>query len=199
MESSLQNHRFRSEPRSTGNHSAVVMAAVAGAKDGDREALHFLYVRYSGEVQRYVRSFVGDAHEAEDITQGIFLKLMSSITRYEPREVPFSAWLLRVARNAALDHLRVRRAMPVEEVRGSDDEQGRIRHERGGALLEALDTLPDDQREVIVLRHVVGMTPGEIAGLLGRTESSVHGLHHRGRQCMQSALRRAGAAPLTHR
>ncbi len=90
------------------------MAAVDGAKRGDREALQFLYVRYSAEVQRYVRSVVDDPHEAEDITQGVFLKLMSAIGRYEPREVPFSAWLLRVARNAALDHLRSRRATPFE-------------------------------------------------------------------------------------
>jgi RNA polymerase sigma-70 factor, ECF subfamily len=197
MESTSQDQHHRSDGRSKNGGSTVVAAAVAGAKRGDREALQFLYVRYSDEVQRYVRSFVLDAHEAEDITQGIFLKLMSSIARYEPREVPFSAWLLRVARNAALDHLRVRRATPVEEVRCRDDEQGRIRHERGEALLQALDTLPSDQREVIVLRHVVGMSPSEIASTLGRTESSVHGLHHRGRQCMQSALRRAGAAPLT--
>ena len=172
------------------------MAAVAGAKRGDREALQFLYVRYADEVQRYVRSFVEDSHEAEDITQGVFLKLMSSIVRYEPREVPFSAWLLRVARNAALDHLRARRATPVEEVRRADDEQGRIRHERGNALLAALDHLPTDQREGIVLRHVVGLSPGEIAATLGRTESSVHGLHHRGRLELQTALRQAGVAPL---
>jgi RNA polymerase sigma-70 factor (ECF subfamily) len=176
--------------------SALVKDSIAKAKEGCRDALHFLYVRYAPEVQRSVRMLVKDEHEAEDITQTVFLKLMSSISRYEPREVPFSAWLVRVARNAALDHLRGRRATPVEEVRLADDEQGQIRRERGGALLEALDLLPDEQREVIVLRHVVGMTPGEIAETLGRTESSVHGLHHRGRLELQAALRRSGTTPV---
>ena len=81
------------------------------------EALHFLYVRYADDVLRFVRSLVQDHHEAEDITQNVFVKLIRVIKKYEPREVPFAAWILRVARNAALDHLRARRMVPVEDVR----------------------------------------------------------------------------------
>jgi RNA polymerase sigma-70 factor (ECF subfamily) len=62
-------------------------------------------------------------------------------------------------------------------------------------LRDALRSLPDEQREVVVLRHVVGLSPGEIAGRMGRTESSVHGLHHRGRGAMRAALLKVGAAP----
>ena len=58
-----------------------------------------------------------DEHEAEDVTQQIFAKLLTTIDRYEPRQVPFSAWILRVAHNAAIDHLRARRPVPLEEVR----------------------------------------------------------------------------------
>src|ERR1700761_5700600 len=121
-----------------GGDSRLVREAIARAKEGDRDALHFLYVRYAPEVQRLVRALIKDDHEAEDITQGVFLKLMSSIVRYEPREVPFSAWILRVARNAALDYLRARRATPVDELRLQDDERGRLRHERGSDLRQAL-------------------------------------------------------------
>jgi RNA polymerase sigma-70 factor, ECF subfamily len=176
--------------------STMVREAIAAAKTGDRDAIHFLYVRYSPEVLRYVRGLVKDDHEAEDITQGVFLKLMSSIRRYQPREVPFSAWILRVARNAALDYLRARRATPVETVRLNDDEGGRIRHERGNDLRQALELLPTEQRDVLILRHVVGLSPAEIATALGRTESSVHGLHHRGRNALQSSLRSLGAVPV---
>jgi RNA polymerase sigma-70 factor, ECF subfamily len=175
--------------------SALVKDAIARAKEGSNDALHFLYVRYAPEVQRSVRSLVKDGHEAEDITQGVFLKLMSSIVRYEPREVPFSAWIQRVARNAALDHLRVRRATPVDEVRLQDDERSRLRRERGNDLREALELLPAEQRDVLILRHIVGLSPAEIATTLGRTESSVHGLHHRGRHALQVSLRGLGAAP----
>jgi RNA polymerase sigma-70 factor (ECF subfamily) len=176
--------------------SAIVREAVLRAQQGDKEALHFLYVRYAPDVLRYVRSFVQDHHEAEDITQNVFMKLISVIGKYEPREVPFAAWILRVARNAALDHLRARRAIPCEDVRVEDDEHGRISHERGHDLRDALEQLPEEQRDVLVLRHIIGLSPIEIADVLGKTESSVHGLHHRGRLTLQSTLKSLGAAPV---
>ena len=160
------------------------------------EALHFLYVRYADDVLRYVRSLVQDHHEAEDITQNVFVKLIRVIRKYEPREVPFAAWILRVARNAALDHLRARRMTPVEDVRVPDNGHGQISHERGRDLREALEQLPEEQREVLVLRHIVRLSPIEIAGVLGKTESSVHGLHHRGRLTLRSTLVELGAAPV---
>jgi len=147
-------------------------------------------------VLGYVKSLVKDHHEAEDITQNVFVKLSTAIRKYEPREVPFAAWILRVARNAALDHLRARRALPCEEVRVRDHDQGRVGHERRTDLRQALEQLPGDQREVLILRHIVGLSPVEIADALGKTESSVHGLHHRGRLSLQSALRDLGAAPV---
>src|SRR6201999_1390609 len=104
--------------------SRLVQQAVSRAKQGDTEGIHFLYVRFSDDVLRYVNSFVRDRHEAEDITQNVFAKLMTAIGKYEERAVPFTAWIMRVARNAALDHLRARRAFPTEEVRVADGDGG---------------------------------------------------------------------------
>lgn len=175
--------------------SRLVQQAVRHAKEGDREAMHFLYVRYAPDLNRYVNSFVRDPHEAEDIVQNVFTKLITAIGKYEEQSAPFTAWILRVARNAALDHVRARRAIPTEEVRIADNGQSEVRLERGRDLRHALDELPDDQREVLVLRHVVGLSPVEIADTLGKSESSIHGLHHRGRRSLQLSLRRLGAAP----
>ena len=174
--------------------SRLVMAAVSKAQSGDMEAMHFLYVRYANDVLRYVRSFVQDHHEAEDITHDVFAKLIGAIRKYEQRNVPFTAWILRVARNAALDHLRARRSIPSEEVRSEDDGHSQVAFERGRDLRNALELLPEDQREVLVLRHVVGLSPPEIATTLGKTESSIHGLHHRGRRALQFTLQDLGAA-----
>ena len=176
--------------------SRLVLAAVSRAQKGDMEAIHFLYVRYADDVLRYVNSFVHDYHEAEDITQNVFAKLIHAIKKYEQRAVPFTAWILRVARNAALDHMRARRATPCEEIRLEDDGRSEVAAERGRDLRQALKRLPDDQREVLVLRHVVGLSPTEIANTLGKSESSVHGLHHRGRRTLKSALQDLGAAPV---
>jgi RNA polymerase sigma-70 factor, ECF subfamily len=175
----------------------LLLKAILRAKEGDRDALSFLYVRYADNIYGYVRSIVRDEHEAEDITQQLFSKLTFALSRYEPRSVPFAAWILRVARNLALDHIRAKRAIPCEEVRPVDSVADDFSFERSHALRDALDALPRDQRQVLILRHVVGMTPGEIARSLGKTEGSIHGLHHRGRRTLQRELSELGAGPVT--
>lgn len=186
-------------PKAARGTSQLTQQAVARAKAGDTEGLHYLYVRYADDVLRYVTSVVRDHHEAEDITQNVFAKLMKAIRKYEQREVPFDAWILRVARNAALDHLRAKRAIPTEEVRVADTGRAQTGIDRGRALREALEALPEDQREVLVLRHIVGLSPVEIAGTLDKTESSVHGLHHRGRRSLRANLAQLDAAPVVAR
>jgi RNA polymerase sigma-70 factor (ECF subfamily) len=175
----------------------AVAQAVVGAKQGDREALRFLYVHYADHVYGYVASIVRDDHEAEDVTQHVFAKLMTALPKYEPREVPFSAWIIRVARNVAVDHMRQRRAIPCEEVRELDTraEDHDSTRMRSFGLRDALATLPEEQRQVVVMRHLVGLTPGEIAHRLGRTEPSIHGLHHRGRGALRIALSEMECAP----
>ena len=170
--------------------------AIAAAKRGEWDAIHYLYVRYADDVFAYVRSIVRNHHDAEDITQGVFAKLMTAIQRYEERgAIPFAGWIMRVARNATLDHLRARRQIPVEEVRTTDPcDEGR-EFEQRQCLKEALAALPREQREVLVLRHVLGLSPPEIAEQLEKTESSVHGLHHRGRATLRAALIELEAGP----
>src|ERR1700756_3950843 len=147
-----------------------VRLAVARAKEGDRDALRFLYVVYAHNIYGYVRSIVHDDHEAEDVTQHVFAKLMTTLVKYDDRGVPFFAWLLRLARNVAIDHLRSNRLTPTEKVLDPDTSSG-IDMDRAETVRAALATLPEQQREVVFLRHVVGLTPGEIADRMGRTES----------------------------
>lgn len=176
--------------------SRLVSRAVSWAQLGDPEGLHFLYARFAPEVRRYVASIVGCHHEAEDITQNVFAKLMTAIQQYERRESPFAAWILRVARNAALDHLRARRAIPFRDVRVDDWGSSQATLDRGMLLRHAFRELPDDQREVLVLRHIIGLSPTEIADKLEKTESSVNGLHHRGRRKLKRILLELGASPV---
>jgi RNA polymerase sigma-70 factor (ECF subfamily) len=176
----------------------AVSRAVVAAKRGERDAIRYLYIRYADDVERYVRSIVRDGPDAEDVTQQVFAKLIRVIGKYEERTVPFSAWILRVARNAALDHLRSRRPIPCEEVR-LDDEDRESGHEHARSLRDALGALPEEQRRILVLRHIVGLSPTEIADRLGRSEGSVHGLHHRGRRTLRRELRSMQAAPAVSR
>ena len=90
------------------------------------EAIRFLYLRYKDNVYGYVLSIVREQHEAEDCTQQVFMKLISAIHKYEPRTVPFTAWILRVARNIAIDHLRQRRAVPTRGGLRADSPDRRV-------------------------------------------------------------------------
>jgi RNA polymerase sigma-70 factor (ECF subfamily) len=170
--------------------------AVARAKEGDQEALRFLYVSYSHNIFGYVRSIVRDDYEAEDVTQHVFAKLMTTIVKYDDRGVPFFAWLLRLARNVAIDHLRANRLVPTETLVDPDTSSG-ADMDRSETVRAALATLPDEQRQVVLLRHVIGLSPGEIADRMGRSEGSIHGLHHRGRRALQRELERLDSAPFT--
>ena len=188
--------RFDRGP-ATGDEASLLQRAIVAAKADDLDALRFLYVRFADDICRYVQSIVGERHAAEDVTQTLFSQLTTKMRNYEPREVPFKGWLFRVAHNAAVDHVRARRVIPFEEVRARDvrfDESG---IERGRSLRLALQRLSPEQREVMVLRHIAGLTPPEIADRLEKSESAVHGLHHRARHALKAALLELDAAPMT--
>jgi RNA polymerase sigma-70 factor (ECF subfamily) len=175
-----------------------VARAVARAKQGDRTAIRFLYLRYAGNVYGYARSIVRNDHDAEDVVQQVFTRMLTAIQNYEQRSVPFSAWLLRITHNMAIDYLR--RRSPIcddpENVVAAERPEFEAGHLRS-ALRDALAELPALQREIVVLRHLGGLSPSEIAERLGRSEDSVHGLHHRARRALKASLTEAGAVPMT--
>lgn len=178
----------------------LVRREIARAKEGDPEALHRLYERYADNVFSYVRSILHDDHEAEDVTQHVFTKLLTRIAGYEERSVPFTAWLLRIARNCAIDHLRSRRAICCEEVPAVDGPAfDAVASDRRHAVEDALGSLTDGQRQVVVLRHVMGFSAREIASQMGKSEGAIHTLHCRARRALRSELVRREVAPVTAR
>lgn len=174
-----------------------VRRAIARAADGDRDALRELYVRYAGPVYRHVRGILRDEHEAQDVTQLVFLKLIAALPAYDENQGPFQPWLIRVAHNLTIDHIRRSRSVPAEDVEVPEVHNDEASVHRAHALHDALAGLSADQREVLVLRQVVGMRPREIAAHLDRSEGAVHALHHRARAAMRASLLRSGAGPAT--
>jgi RNA polymerase sigma factor (sigma-70 family) len=167
----------------------------AGRGDGD--ALRDLYVRYAPPVHRHVLRIVGDEHEAQDVTQLVFVKLMRNASRYEERRGDLAVWILRIARNLAIDEVRRRRPVPASDGKEPTQASDEAAIELGQALREALAALSDEQREVVVLRHLAGMGAREIAARLSKSEAAVHALSHRGRTAMRASLLQAGVAPVT--
>jgi RNA polymerase sigma-70 factor, ECF subfamily len=173
----------------------LVTAAVERARDGDEHALRLLFLLFADNVFGYVVSIVHDEHDAEDLTSEVFARLPRALGLYRPGATPFAAWLLRVARNVALDHLRRQRAVPSAHIQPAGEPPGPQEHERLAGLRTALAALPDDQREVVVLRLVAGLSPGEVAARLDRSVDAVHALQHRARRRLRTELTALGFAP----
>ena len=147
-----------------------VARAVARAKQGDQEALRFLYVRYADNVYGYVASLLRDDHEAEDVTQHVFAKLMTNLPQVRAARGP----VLRVdPARGAQRRRRPHAPAPRDPVRGgpraaSYESRRRRLAARGIAERGARRRCPAEQREVLVLRHLVGLSPGEIADAHGQ-------------------------------
>src|SRR3954467_13619865 len=100
---------------------AELSRVIARAKQGESNAIHWLYVNYRDNVYGYARSILRDEHEAEDIRQQVFARLITSIGRYQERSVPFSAWLWRAPHSLATAPRRGRRPILWEEARAVDE------------------------------------------------------------------------------
>jgi DNA-directed RNA polymerase specialized sigma24 family protein len=172
-------------PAQEGRNTDLVERAVARATQGHSDAFHLLYVRFADEVGAFVRVRVSDA-EAETVTRTVFAELLSDIQHYDPGETPFATWILRLAEKVVSSKGFAGRQSVADRhaLAGAGDDR---EHGRSPPLHEALSRLPDDQRRVLVLRHIAGLSTREIAERLGNSEASVHELHENGRRALQAA------------
>ena len=173
--------------------------ALRRARRGDAEALGFLYRRYAPGVFSYIRRIVRNDYDAQDITQQTFVKLATSLDKYDPSRANFSAWMLRMAHNAAVDHLRKQRLTLLSDPVEPEDEAEEPDPDDGRSLLETFRALTTAQRDVLLLRDVVGLSPREVAQRLGKSEAAVNTCHHRARRAAVLSLSAMGSTPATRR
>lgn len=166
----------------------------ARAAAGDAAAFGVLYDRYVGRLYRYTYLRVKDRMEAEDVTSETFIRALQAIDRYEPRR-PFSAWLFRIARNAAIDRGRQRRSEETAMIRAADPagasvdpEDIGIAHLTSIELRRALDHLTPIQREVVLLRFFGDLSTEEICAALGKGASTIRGIQHRALLALRSRV-----------
>ena len=172
-----------------------VRALVARAQQGDRSALEELYLIHFDRIYSYLHMSVGNRHDAEDLTTQTFLKMLEAIGRFRWQSAPFSAWLFRIAHNLAIDHFRARkRVQPEEDVPEQDgaeessaEDQALDSMGRAG-MLELIDRLSSEQRQVLTLKFLFGFVNAEVAGILGKTEGAVKSLQHRALASLQKEL-----------
>lgn len=171
---------------------------IGRAKEYDPVAFAQIYERYYQSIYNYVYYRVGDSSLAEDLTAEVFLKALEGIETFTFRGVPFSAWLYRIANNLVADHFRHQPQQPdlslEEELIAAEGEPSEAL-ERGltqQQLAQALRGLTEEQRQVIILKFVEGLSNTEVAQVLGKTEGAVKGLQHRALARLGRILSRQG-------
>jgi RNA polymerase sigma-70 factor, ECF subfamily len=151
----------------------------------DQSAFAELYDRHVVRVYRHIYYIVGDAREAEDLTAQTFLKAWEAIERYKERGAPIVAWLLRIAHNLTVSHLRSRRDHGeldegfVDHKRGGNPEEVVVQSADERSVREAVLRLRDEQRQVIMLRFVEEMDYREVASIIGKSVPAVRVIQHR--------------------
>lgn len=179
-------------------------ALVSAALEGDEDSFRELVQRYQSRLVNYLYRLLRNLDEAHELAQEVFLKIYQALDRFDPK-YRFSTWIFRVAQNAAIDQIRKRRLKLVslsvqddgeDEIRDWDmpsperDAYGRYRNvERGEAIQEAIDNLPEEYRELIVMRHFAELSYDEIATSQEMPLGTVKNKLFRGRQMLKEKLR----------
>ncbi|MEV7503172.1 sigma-70 family RNA polymerase sigma factor [Streptomyces sp. NPDC093018] len=184
--------------RASADASATAWALAARGGDPDA-ADHFVRALHA-DVLRYVTYLSGDPQTAHDLTQDTFARAFGSLHRYEGR-ASARTWLLSIARRAVADSLR--RAAVRPKIADSVDWQTAVEgtqprglpgFDDGIALLDLLETLPDERREAFLLTQVVGLSYEEAAGFAGCPVGTVRSRVSRARATLERVLREAESA-----
>jgi RNA polymerase sigma-70 factor (ECF subfamily) len=141
---------------------------------------------------------VGNAAEAEDLTAQAFLQAWEAIGRYQIRGAPFVSWLLRIAHNLGVSHLRSRKdsvELPetlVDRSRHGNPEESLQRHVEAERVRQAILRLRDEQRQVIILRFVEDLEYPEVAEIVGKSVAAVRVIQHRALNALRKQMQPEG-------
>jgi len=145
-----------------------------------------LYEANFERIYAFIVRRVQDRHEAEDLTAEVFHHALANLSRFEWRGVPFAVWLFRIAANAIADRRR-KAQQTVDPSLAEDLDQSSWRDiERRATLFQLVNTLPEDQRSVLVKRFVEQKAVKEIAMEFGRSEGAIKQLQFRALETLKT-------------
>ncbi|MDQ6856123.1 MAG: sigma-70 family RNA polymerase sigma factor [Candidatus Dormibacteraeota bacterium] len=165
------------------------------AAQRDRAAFAPLYERYVDQIYAYAHTLTRNRELAEDVTASTFAKAIEDLPRFEWRGVPYSAWLYRVAANLVARQARRPAWVDIETHQPVDGESPEViveQRDREATVRAAVATLPNDQRQAVLLRFGGELRNREIGEIMGRSEGAVKLLTFRA----MTALRKELGAPL---
>jgi RNA polymerase sigma-70 factor (ECF subfamily) len=166
------------------------------ARQGDVQAYGEIYNRYVVKIYRFFLAHLDNAHDAEDLTEEVFLRVWRALSSYEEKGVPFYALLFQVARNGLIDFYRrsvqSKQLVSIDDVniadKGTDPGEIYIKNFRHKELREAMQGLREDYRTVLALRFLGGFSPEETAKAMGRSQGAVRVLQHRALAALRELL-----------
>jgi RNA polymerase sigma-70 factor (ECF subfamily) len=165
---------------------------VGKARAGDMDAYEVLVRRHRDRIYRIALRMLGDRHDAEDIAQDVVIQVWTALAGFTGAS-SFTTWLYRIVVNRCLNQIRRSRSTrPVLDgdpppVAGAEDMV--IARQRARAVMEAIAALPPDQRAVVVLHHLEGLSYREVAAVVNISEDAVRGRLHRARVSLLETLR----------
>ncbi|WP_456695758.1 sigma-70 family RNA polymerase sigma factor [Aeromicrobium sp. P5_D10] len=162
-------------------------ALVDLAKEGDAEAFGQLYDHYVTGVFRFIYYRVGSQQLAEDLTSETFVRGLRAIQRFNWQGKDFGAWLTTIARNLVADHFKSSRSrleivsetIPEGKTHAASPEQEVLALISNEILFEAVNALPNEQRDCILMRFIQGLSIAQTAAALGRSEGAIKQLQLR--------------------
>jgi RNA polymerase sigma-70 factor, ECF subfamily len=165
-----------------------LIALVELARTGDADAFGLLYDHYQSSVYRFLFYRTRSVQLAEDLTSETFFRALRSMNNFRWQGKDFGAWLMTIARNLATDHFkagRTRLELTTEDMSAHDDategpEAAVLAGLTNEVLLGALKSLPDEQRDCLIMRFLQGMSIAETASVLGRSDGAIKQLQLRG-------------------
>lgn len=172
----------------------TLQETVHNAQKGDLKALSELYELYFDRIYRYIFVRVQNKEEAEDLTSQVFLKMVEKIAKFSWQGSGFTAWLFKIAHNQVVDWYRSKLPVEAEKeaepaVKTNNPEEMVLVNEAVTEVLKSLSSLSEQQRDVLVLRLLSGLTCQQTAQVLGLTEGNVRLIQHRALQKLKEKLR----------
>ena len=156
---------------------------VKEAKSGSVSAFQTLYMRYLDAIYRYFFYQTKDKFLAEDLAQDVFIRIWKAIDHYDEDKGAFTSWMYRIAHNLLVDYYRGKKALPLKEgleASYSEDWLEKLdKNEKIQSIKKELATLPDDYKEVVVLRFFEDLSVQEVSHITGKSEENIRVIQHR--------------------
>ena len=149
----------------------------------NKQDIELIYTQYCDKVSRFVRSKIHYPNDVEDIVQTVFLKVYSNLDKYDEIKASFSTWIYIITRNTVYDYLKDKRDHPVIELientvdSAEEPDDSLLNQEALEELARALQKLPQNQRDIIILIYYKNLDRRKVAEMFGMTYGQVRYLH----------------------